>query len=241
MENRKINILYEDEDVVAIEKPAGLSVHGDGKNENYVLTDWVIENYPDIKGVGEIMTINGKEIERPGIVHRLDKDTSGVMLVAKNQKFFAFLKAQFKNREIIKKYYALVHGEIIKNSGVINRPIGRSAKDSRMRSAQRGAKGKMRDAETEYKKIIAKKDYSFLELLPKTGRTHQLRVHLKAIDHPILCDSLYAGKRGSGLGMKGLALHAGEISFYNLDGKKITVVSAIPKEIKNAVAKLKIL
>ena len=106
----KIKILYEDKDILAIDKPSGVSVHPDGRSKEKTITDWVLKNYPKLKGVGEPIIFDGNEIDRPGIVHRLDKDTSGVLILAKNQKAYEFLKKQFQDREIKKTYFAIVSG-----------------------------------------------------------------------------------------------------------------------------------
>lgn len=261
-ENRmEPEILYEDENIVAINKPVGLVVHGDGPNhtksaagrtsQNEVLgetkektlADWLLQKYPKIKNVGE-------NALRPGIVHRLDKETSGVMLVAKTQKAFEILKKQFQNREIEKIYHAFVFGEMSaglkgtsrlggkKDEGTIDRPIGRSSKDFRMWSAQRGARGLMREAVTDYRVISRKDGYSFVEVRPKTGRTHQIRVHFKAINYPLVADSLYAPSRENSLGFKRLALHSQQITFKDVKGVSQTVTAPYPEDFAQAVNSL---
>lgn len=231
----KINILYEDDNVLAINKPAGLVVHSDGKREKVALTDWIDKKYPESKGVGETLTLSNSDvIERSGIVHRIDRETSGVMLVAKNQKSFSHLKTQFQNREINKIYHMFVYGEMKDDEGVIHRPIGRSKKDFRQWSAQRGTRGAMREAITHYKVIFRSKDFSFVEVIPKTGRTHQIRVHFKAVNHPIVADSLYASKKGKALGFERLALHAYSIEFNSINGKKIKVIAPHPEDFERA-------
>src|SRR3989338_6284428 len=148
----RITILYEDADVVVVNKPAGLVVHADGKTMEPALTDWVIENYQETKGVGEPTKLsNGKMIDRSGIVHRLDRETSGVMVVAKNQKAFEFIKKQFQERELEKTYRAFVYGEMKNDEGVIDRPLARSTGDFRKWTAEGGSRGKEREAVTEYK------------------------------------------------------------------------------------------
>src|SRR3989344_5131444 len=131
---KDIKVLYEDKDIVAVDKPAGLMVHPDGKQEGPFLTDWIIKKYPKTKDIGEVEG----GIDRPGIVHRLDRETSGVMLVAKTKAGHKSLKEQFQSRTIIKKYLAFARGEIKDQFGIINRPIGRSSKDFRAWSAARG-------------------------------------------------------------------------------------------------------
>ncbi|MEK9183510.1 MAG: RluA family pseudouridine synthase, partial [Patescibacteria group bacterium] len=181
-----ISIIYEDKDIIAVNKPAGLVVHPDKIHKKRTLIQEIIKLRPEIKDVGD-----SPIGERPGIVHRLDKDTSGVLIVAKNQSAFEHLKSQFKDRKIIKKYIALVEGEIKNNSGVINLPIGKSKSDFRKKLASEKAKGELREAVTEYRVLEKFADCTLLEAYPQTGRTHQIRAHFKAIDHPVVCDPLY--------------------------------------------------
>lgn len=232
-------ILYENEDVVAVNKPAGLIVHGDGKTVEPTLVDWILKKYPEIKEVGEHgRAANGETIIRSGIVHRLDRDTSGVILVAKTQKSFENLKKQFQNHEIKKIYHAFVVGQMKNLEGTIDRPIGRSNKDFRMWSAQRGARGEMREAVTNYKVITKTPEYSFVEIYPKTGRTHQIRVHFKAISYPLVCDSLYSPKHKNTLGFERLALHSYEVTFTDLDGEIHTVTAPYPNDFEQAIKSL---
>lgn len=232
----KITVLYEDDDVVVINKPAGLVVHADGKREEPTLTDWIEKNYPESKGVGEPLTLSNSDIiERSGIVHRIDRETSGVMLIAKNQPAFSYFKKQFQDRVISKIYHAFVYGEMKDDDGVIDRPIGRSKKDFRQWSAQRGARGAMREAVTHYKVIARSGGFSLVEVIPKTGRTHQIRVHFKAINHPVVSDSLYAPKKEKALGFERLALHAYSIEFNSMNGKKIKVTASYPEDFEKAL------
>lgn len=228
-------ILYEDSDILAINKPAGIVVHSDGKTKEKTLVDWILSKYPEIKDVGEpARSSTGETILRPGIVHRLDKETSGVMLIAKTKEGFEVLKNQFKNHTIEKIYHAFVYGEMKNLEGKIERPIGRSKKDFRMWSAQRGARGEMREAVTMYKVLEVKKDYSLVEIMPKTGRTHQIRVHLKAINYPLVSDTLYAPNRENSLGFSRLALHSFQISFLDTKGKLETVSAPYPSDFARA-------
>ncbi len=234
-----IPILYEDEDCLAINKPAGLVVHADGKSDQRTLTDWILEKYPETKDVGESITLsNGKVLSRPGIVHRLDRETSGTMIIAKNQKAHQALKAQFQDRTISKIYNAFVWGEMKDDDGIINRPIGRSKKDFRLWSAQRGARGEMREAETWYTVKKRGHGFSFVEVEPKTGRTHQIRVHFKAINYPIVADSLYASGRPPALGFTRLALHSARLCFIDLKGKRHIVEAPLPEDFKRALAQI---
>lgn len=231
-------VLYEDQDTIAINKPAGLVVHSDGKTKEPNLVDWLLSKYPEIKWVGEPgRDSHGNEILRSGIVHRLDRDTSGVMLVARNQESFENLKKQFQKHEIVKKYEAFVFGEV-KADGVVNRPIGRSSSDFRKWSAQRGARGELREAITEYRVLSKGKDYSLVELIPKTGRTHQIRVHMKAINHPLFGDGLYAPNKENTLGFQRTALHSKEVSFVGLDGSMHTVKAPYPEDFKKGMEEI---
>ena len=247
-------ILYEDDSTLAVNKPAGLVVHSDGlnraksavgrtsqnevlgKTEEKTLVDWLVAKYPEVKNVGEPgRNSEGEEVLRSGIVHRLDRETSGVMLVAKTQNAFENLKKQFQNHKIQKIYHAFVFGEVKNDSGIIDRPIGRSNKDFRMWSAQLGARGEMRVAVTEYKVLNRHNGYSFLEISPKTGRTHQIRVHMKAINYPLVGDSLYAPKKENLFGFKRLALHSYKITFKDTSGKSHTVSAPHPEDFKKAI------
>lgn len=256
-----IKILFEDKNILAIDKPAGISVHSDGKTKIETISDWVLLNYPSIKNVGEPFIIEregGKKekILRPGIVHRLDKETSGVLLIAKNQKTFLFLKEQFQNHKIKKTYRAFVYGNVSDpkaslatgGRGVINVPIGRSQKDIRTYTAGRGAREPLREAITEYvilnkftdteDEIEKKKiehQYTYIEAYPKTGRTHQIRVHMRFINHPIVSDPLYRGGKELALGMKRLALHAYSITFSLPNGEVKTIEAPLPADFKKVL------
>lgn len=240
MEN--VKVIFESEEVIAINKPVGLVVHSDGKSNIKTLVDWILEKYPEIKDVGEPLIIQGKEILRPGIVHRLDKDTSGVMLIARTQESFENLKKQFQDREIRKCYRAFVYGNIREDILVIDKPIGRSSGDIRKWSSLKDARGQMREAKTLIR-VLGRGNFNgeiftYLEAEPKTGRTHQIRVHLRAIERPIVCDSLYAPKRDCILGFKRLALHAQEISFADLKSVRQTITADFPEDFQGAVLAL---
>lgn len=231
-----IEILYEDTDVIVINKPAGLVVHFDGRTKEDSVVDWVREQRPETIGVGEELTLaRGDVIERPGIVHRLDRETSGVLVLAKTQDSFLSLKEQFKQHTIRKKYNAFVYGRMRDERGVINKPIGRSPSDFRKWSAQRSARGNMREAETGFSRLKASSEVSFIEARPQTGRTHQIRVHMKAVGHPVVCDSLYAPKQPALLGFDRLALHAREIEFVLLSGVRKTVEAPFPNDFTKAL------
>jgi len=211
----KIKILYEDKDILAIDKPSGVLVHSDKTSKEETILDWAREKYP-----------------KSELVHRLDKETSGVMLIAKNAKAHEFLKKQFQNRKVKKIYHTFVIGDLKKDHGVIDKPIGRSPRDFRRRLAGRGARGELREAVTEYKVLKRLKDFTYVEVKPKTGRTHQIRVHMKFINHPVACDSLYNPSGPCPANISRLALHAQSIEFQNLKEKVIKVESPLPREFK---------
>lgn len=230
-----IDIIYEDDDILAVNKPAGLTVHSDGKRVEETLVDLILKKYPNIKDVGEPIIVDENiQIERSGIVHRLDRETSGVILVAKTKEAHEHLKNQFQERTIEKKYHAFVYGRMKYDRGEIDRAIGRSKNDFRKWTAQRGSRGKLRDALTMYKVLGRSSEATLVELTPKTGRTHQIRVHMKAINHPVVADGLYASGQKPLLGFERLALHAREISFNNLEGKRITVSAKYPEDFLSA-------
>lgn len=233
-----IKILYEDDDILAIDKPAGMMVHPDGRSEGLTVSDWVSERYPHARAVGEAQKLpDGTTIRRPGIVHRLDRETSGVMLIAKHQSAFEKLKQQFQSHDIKKTYTAIVYGRMPDDHGMIDLPIGRSKADFRKRSAERSARGDMREAQTSYR-VLARSvagEYSLLELYPHTGRTHQIRVHLKALQHPVVCDRLYASRRTCPIVPGRLALHARSIEFDAPTGRHLTIKAPLPEDMATAL------
>ncbi len=237
----EISILFETENYLLINKPAGLVVHGDGKTDEPTLVDWILKEYPEIAGVGEPMVVDGKTLDRPGIVHRLDRETSGVMIIAKNQKAFEFFKQQFKDHKIQKEYHAFVWGHFKESSGVVNVPIGRSSGDFRRFQAGRGIRGEEREAMTRWEVVSSFMDennenFSFMRLFPRSGRTHQLRVHMKYLQKPIVSDSLYAPTKPKALGFDRVALHARTISFVGPEGKEIMVEAPYPEDFEGAIA-----
>lgn len=243
------SVLFENKHILILNKPAGLVVHSDGKTEEPTLCDWIVRHYPKTKGVGEPgKAANGAIIDRPGIVHRLDRETSGVIVIAKTQDSFEELKKQFQEREVKKLYNTIVWGLVKDDKGTIDRPIGRSKTDFRKWSAGRFARGELRTAVTEYE-VLARKEnpadyrllgkipeeFTFLQIYPKTGRTHQIRVHFKAIHHPVVGDDLYAENHPNALGFKRLALHARYIKIEDLDGKVIEAEAPLPADFMAAL------
>jgi 23S rRNA pseudouridine1911/1915/1917 synthase len=247
MENKFIpEILFESDSVLVVNKPVGLLVHADGKSTDATLVDWFLEHYPESKGVGEPATdYQGNELERSGIVHRLDRETSGVLILAKTAKAYDHLKEQFHDRLVHKEYRALTHGRINDRWGTINRPIGRSVKDYRRRSAERGAKGVLREAITEFERIgmgeYEEEPFSYVKLFPKTGRTHQLRAHLRAIDRPIVGDVLYAAhlkERSNHLAIERMALHAHVLELTLPEGELERFIAPVPAAMERAVERI---
>ncbi|OGI95447.1 hypothetical protein A2917_02710 [Candidatus Nomurabacteria bacterium RIFCSPLOWO2_01_FULL_42_17] len=221
----KIKVLYEDSNILAINKPSGILVHPrEGIKPARNATHSVAG------GEKTILDLFFKKYPKLEIVHRLDFETSGVMLLAKNKKAHEFLKKQFADREVKKIYVAIVSGSVRNDRGVINKPIGRSPRDFRRYLSGRGARGEMREAITEYRVIKRIKNFTYLEVRPKTGRTHQIRVHMKYLNHPVVCDSLYNPDSPCPKGISRMALHAKSIEFKNLKDKIIKVESPLPKE-----------
>ncbi len=233
-----VQIIYEDSEVLVINKPSGLMVHGDGKSEELTLADWIAEKYPALIGVGEPqLDQKGNPILRPGIVHRLDRETSGVMVVAKTQESFLHLKKAFQNHEVQKEYLALVHGVVAKEEGVISAPIGRSRVSGRWSAVRPGPK--TREALTEYQVIERLNNYSLLSVRPQTGRTHQIRVHLKSIGHAVVCDKLYAAKLLCPVvTLSRLALHAHSLTLPLLGGTQ-TFEAPLPEDMQGALDALR--
>lgn len=237
---KEIKVIFENDDYLVVNKPAGLSVHGDGKSEEKTLVDWLLKKYPDIENVGEpIELTDGREILRPGIVHRIDKETSGIMLVAKTQASFEFFKEKFKSREISKTYFAFVYGKPRDERGIIDLPIGRGLGSVRKWETGARARGEMRDALTKYKILKHAQSVSYLEVWPLTGRTHQIRVHMKAIGHPIVGDRLYAPTKRPLLGFHRLALHASRLIFNDMEGREKIYEAPFPEDFKSAVSQIK--
>jgi 23S rRNA pseudouridine1911/1915/1917 synthase len=219
-----IEVIYEDKNLLAINKPAGILVHSvEGKKEES-LTDWLTAHYPEVKKVGD------DPENRPGIVHRLDRETSGILLVPRSQSYFEYLKNLFQRHEVRKTYLALVYGEPREKSGSIRKPIG--IKAGTVKRTVFGGK-KIQEAETGYKVLETFPGYSLLEVAPLTGRTHQIRVHLASIGHPVVGDKLYASKIEKRAKSKAgrLFLHAYSVEFELAPGRKIRLTADLPTEL----------
>ncbi len=234
MAEKEPEIIYEDENIVVLDKPSGLLVHpikGPAENTN-TLAGWLFKNRPETKNTGD------EPESRPGIFHRLDKETSGVIIAAKNQKTFEFLKKQFQNREIKKTYLVLVKGTPKNKNGIIDFAIARSAKSPLKKSASAHKKGTEREAVTEYKTIKYYEGWTLAEAYPKTGRTHQIRVHFKALGHPVYGDELYS-KTGPGEKYGRLFLHAKNIEFTAPNGSRMKIEADIPEDLARILQTLK--
>lgn len=212
-------ILYEDTDIVAVAKPAGLITHSDGRTKEETAEDWFKEKY------------QGLALPERPYVHRLDRDTSGVLVFAKNPAAYEFLRKAFHDRDVKKTYLAITYGAPKAKSGAIDFDIGRSRQDFRLRSAQPKAKGRLRDALTKYEVLGESEEYALMRLSPETGRTHQIRVHLKAIHHPIVGDALYAPNRPPAFGIRRLALHAYSLDLPLPSGGRTIVSAPVPGDL----------
>ncbi len=225
-----INVLYEDQDLLILNKPPGMVVHPAAGRRHGTLVNALLYHYPELPGIGGV--------ERPGIVHRLDKETSGCLMVAKTEKAHQALTRQFQMRQIEKKYLALVHGIVPDEARRIALPIGRHESE-RKKMGVRTRKG--REAETRYRVLCRLKDHTLLEVSPATGRTHQIRVHLSAIGHPVVGDKLYGGRREQKARLKALRqlLHAWRLSFtHPVGGHRIEVTAPLPEDFQKALERL---
>jgi 23S rRNA pseudouridine1911/1915/1917 synthase len=255
----KLKILYENENLLVLDKPAGWVAHGDGKTKTPNISDYILKNFKKLKGVGESLEILiGEEklvIEKPGIVHRLDKDTTGCLLIAKTQKSYENLKKQFQEHKVQKEYVALLWGSVRYDTGLVDLPIARSKNDFRKKevvkitsSTREKFRGTERDAVTRYKVLkrfeLLGQKVSLVNFYPETGRMHQIRIHSKSLGHPIVGDHLYGKtdevwekKLFGKLPVRHL-LHAEKISFHNpFSGETIEVKSPVPKDFSNALKK----
>lgn len=232
-------VILEDSEFIAVNKPAGVLVHKTiaggrlgAKNEGLILADWVKERYPEIGSVGE------SPVDRPGIVHRLDRETSGVVVVARTQAFFEDLKKQFQEHTIKKVYIALVRGHVAKDRGKIDMPIGLKPGTTKRSVTARTMK-MVKEAITNYE-VIERFDLSFdpvgdqkeatlLKIEPETGRTHQIRVHLAAMGNPVVGDALY-GPKADIYGLGRHFLHASSLEF-SASGRRVKVEADLPPEL----------
>ncbi len=231
---KKIEKIYEDEYFLAVNKPAGLVVHSDGRTDEPTLVDWLSFEYPELENIGGLHTLdNGRYEKRFGILHRIDRETSGVILIAKKDEVFWPVQQQFISHTIEKIYLAFCKNKPKQEKGVIDLEIGRSRVDYRQWTVPPNARGTLRKSITEYELILSGevdgKEYSLIQFKPKTGRTHQIRVHAKASGFPILCDSRYEIE--SALGFDRVALHAFKLIFkHPTSGNIIEIEAPLPED-----------
>ncbi|MCH8815391.1 MAG: RluA family pseudouridine synthase [Chloroflexi bacterium] len=221
-----LNIIYQDENVIVVDKPAGLTVHPAPGHPRGTLVNALLAICPDLRGIGGTL--------RPGIVHRLDKDTSGLIVVAKNDRASRALQTQLKEREVKKTYVALVRGVPEPAEGMIDAPIGRNPRNRKKMAVV--ANG--RDSQTKYRvvEVLAEGEYALIEAQPITGRTHQIRVHMAAIKHPIVGDSTY-GKRSDLVDRQ--FLHASKLDFaMPVSQRRIEFESPLPIDLRQALLRL---
>ena len=226
-QNIPLDVVYEDNDIIVVNKPKGMVVHPANGNPDGTLVNAVMALCK-----GSLSGIGG-EI-RPGIVHRLDKDTSGLIIVAKNDTAHINLSKQIKDRQVKKIYIALVRGNVGENEATINMPIGRSTKDRKKMAVRKDGK----EAVTHFKVLKRYGKYTLLELKIDTGRTHQIRVHMAEIGHPVVGDMIYSNGKNE-FGVEGQMLHAKSLDFkHPITGKQIHLEAELPKYFEEILNKL---
>ena len=235
-----ISVLYEDPAFAVLYKPAGVLMHADNvklKAENLkrerTIADWVVEHYPETKTVGD------EPATRPGIVHRLDKETSGVLLIARTQDAFGYFKKLFQSHGVVKTYLALAAGFVATGDGVIDKPIGLVS--GTVRHTVHVARAKMvKPAVTRFYTLTRYegegKNYTLLSVEPLTGRTHQIRVHLASIGHPVVGDALYG--KAHLPHVRRQFLHAESLAFTAPSGERLTVSADLPQDLAQALTQL---
>ena len=216
-----LNIIYEDDDLLAVDKPAGLAVHPAPGHPSHTLVNAILSHFPHLADISDSL--------RPGVVHRLDKDTSGVMLVAKNSAAQADLSQQFKSHSVTKAYLVLVKGKLTPENGVIEADIGRDPRNrKRMAVVAEG-----REARTGYRVVKYIGDYTLIEVMPETGRTHQIRVHLAAIGYPVVGDKVYGVKSPY---LSRQFMHACRLGFkLPSSGEYVEFKSELPPDLEQAL------
>ena len=226
-QNIPVPVIYEDNDIIVVNKPKGMVVHPANGNPDGTLVNAILAMCKDsLSGIGG-------EI-RPGIVHRLDKDTSGLLIVAKNDEAHIKMSKQIQDRQVTKKYIALVKGVISENEATIDLPIGRSTKDRKKMAVD--AKGK--NAITHFKVLKRYNNYTLLELKIDTGRTHQIRVHMSYIGHPVVGDSVYSNGKNE-FGVEGQMLHARYLEFkHPITGEELKLEAPIPNYFEDVLQRL---
>lgn len=225
MQIPQIPIVYEARDFLVVIKPSGLITHPKNKyDKQYSLAAWLKEKYPEVKDLGA-------DPLRNGIVHRLDKETSGLIILAKTLVGYDYFKKQFKEQKIHKTYLALVHGHLKQKNGIIDTPV---AKMGVLRTTRLLGKKllKGQEAITEYRVLEEYRDYSLVQAVPKTGRTHQIRLHLKFLGHTVVCDRFYRTKNETcPPELNRLFLHAQKLSFTSPTGEALALEADLPPEL----------
>ncbi|MBD3415483.1 MAG: RluA family pseudouridine synthase [Candidatus Aminicenantes bacterium] len=222
-----LDIVYQDEDLAVVNKPSGLIVHPGAGTQKPTLVHALIHHFPEMKEVGPQT--------RPGIVHRLDKETSGLLVVAKNSEALQALKHQFKQRQVEKIYLGLVWGRYVKNKGVISWPVGRHVTQGARISIRTK---KPKKAETRFEVLNVFQEHSLLRIQPVTGRTHQIRVHMSASGHPIVGDKRYGRKKKKNRIQSRMFLHAASLSFFHpRTQKRMSFEIPLPDDLKQVLKK----
>lgn len=220
-----IPVIFEDTNILVVNKPSGIVIHPFDYSTEPTLLDFLLQHSPDILSMHNTVALqDNRVISIGGIVHKLDRDTSGVLVIAKNEKTFDELKGQFRNHTTKKVYVALVEGIVTEDSFTINAPLGRNKKEYKQVANPSNPRGELREAVTDLKVLERGQSTTLVELLPKTGRTHQLRAHMTYIGHPIVGDKAY----GSTVDAPRIMLHAKELSF-SLQGKTLAFIADTPE------------
>ena len=227
-QNIPLDILYQDSDVVVVNKPCGMVVHPAAGNEDGTLVNALLYHVHDLSGIGGEM--------RPGIVHRLDKDTSGLILIAKNDKSHASLSEQFKERTMEKHYRAVAYGNFQEDCGLIDAPIARHPVDRKKMAIVKDGK----PSQTEWKVLERLKGAVYLDVHLLTGRTHQIRVHMHSLGHPLLGDKIYAPNIKTKIHISRLMLHAHTLTFtHPSTGERMMMTASLPDEFSSTIEKMK--
>ncbi len=233
----EVQVVYEDSTLLIVDKPAGMPTHGFSGKDDTTLANFIAAHYPALLGVG-------KSPWEPGILHRLDRETSGLMVIAKTQSIFDEMRRRFRRREITKLYWALVWGKS-EASGTVGLPLAHDRRDRRRMHAPdltRGRDERTWKAVTHYKKLAQSQGLSLLEIRMMTGVTHQIRAHLAAIGHPIVGDTLYGTARcEEAFGLRRHFLHARRLDFYHPQGgRRLIFESPLPDELRKLLVRLRI-
>ncbi len=222
----RIPVIFEDSDIVVISKPSGTVVHPFDFSQEETVVDFLRGQYPTMFEIENSITLqDGRTISLGGIVHKLDRETSGVMVIAKHERSFNDLKKQFQEHKIKKSYTALVEGIIKHNTFRIDAPLGRSKKDYKQSTNPANPRGELREAITDVEVLKRYEDTTLVKLTPITGRTHQLRAHMASIGHPIVGDIAYGSTKESNR----IMLHATTLNF-TLHGKEHTYAVPLPED-----------